>query len=459
MSWRTAKSLDTLLHQVNTLYPGRDKSNDGTIGDEAHQHTNSDHNPDEYDVVQAMDITHDPAHGLNARALAESLVTSRDPRIDYVISNRQICSSTISPWKWRSYTGTNPHEAHMHLSVADDPNVYDDPRLWDLGAKVIPAPTTSRPTLRIGSQGSQVCVVQTCLRTLPVDGDFGSITEAGVKDFQHQAHLVADGIVGPQTWAALDHAYRLPPYPPPMVPWFTRATIDRIVAVAQSSTIARYEWDDRGHAPAGYINGMAVAFAYVAKKLEAGDSSAREMAKADTHDDDTDALSWYAVIFNDLGMNNNVSGIDTLRHLFVLQLGLGMRESSGEFCCGRDMSADNVEADTCEAGAFQMSWNASGSSSELQKLMDTYAPHPEQCALTIFDDGVSCSSNDWSCYGSGAGFDYQVLAKSCPQFAVETTAVILRNLRQHWGPINRHEVEVRPEADSMFRAVQAIIKE
>jgi hypothetical protein len=55
----------------------------------------------------------------------------------------------------------------------------------------------------------------------------------------------------------------------------------------------------------------------------------------------------------ELGMDNSADGVDTLRHLFALQLGLGMRESSGQYCCGRDMSADNVSAETCEAGLFQ----------------------------------------------------------------------------------------------------------
>ena len=35
-------------------------------------------------------------------------------------------------------------------------------------------------------------------------------------------------------------------------------------------------------------------------------------------------------------MRNDVSGIDTLRHLFVLMIGLGMRELSGRYCEGRD---------------------------------------------------------------------------------------------------------------------------
>jgi uncharacterized protein (TIGR02594 family) len=324
---------------------------------------------------------------------------------------------------------------------------------------------TQRPTLEMGDQGSDVVVVQTCLKALPIDGDFGSITEKAVKKFQGQEHLEVDGVVGPDTWAALERVYNLPPpLPPlparPLPPPLDGATIGRITAIAQKSRIARYSWRDRGTAPIGYINGMAVAFAYVYEKLLANDSAAREMAKANTHDGDVDALEWYAEVFRSLSMVNDRPGIVTLRHLFVLLLGLGMRESSGQYCCGRDQSADNTDAMTCEAGMFQTSWNASGCSDEMDKLLKSYnvVPALAQCHLQIFREDVACSESNWQCYGSGEGYDYQRLAKRCPQFAAETTAIGLRNLRQHWGPINRYEAEVRSEADEMFRAVQALME-
>ena len=243
------------------------------------------------------------------------------------------------------------------------------------------------------------------------------------------------------------------------LPPFNQSLIEEICAIAMASPIAAYKWDDRGQAPPGYTKGMAVAFATVVQKWQAGDSAAREMAKADTHDAAKDALAWYAEIFAGLGMRNDVDGLETLRHLFALQIGLGMRESSGRHCCGRDMSADNVSADTCEAGLFQMSWNASACHEEIAKLADAYADHPLECALAIFRDGVECSREDWQCFGSGDGFEYQRLAKNCPQFAVESAAIGLRNLRQHWGPINRLEAEVRPEADQMLQQVQELVTE
>jgi hypothetical protein len=76
------------------------------------------------------------------------------------------------------------------------------------------------------------------------------------------------------------------------------------------------------------------------------------------------------------------------------------------------------------------------------------------CYLDAFDDDVSCGSSEWSCYGSGRGYDFQKLCKECPAFAVETHALTLRNLCNHYGPIIRKEVELMPEAEDMFKQVQ-----
>jgi hypothetical protein len=93
-------------------------------------------------VVTAIDITHDPAHGVDARKLAETLVASRDRRIKYIISNAQIISSKESPWVWRPYNGANAHRAHVHVSVVGDQDVYDDDRDWQL-ATAVAKPTVS----------------------------------------------------------------------------------------------------------------------------------------------------------------------------------------------------------------------------------------------------------------------------------------------------------------------------
>lgn len=138
--WRVAKSLAALRSQVNAKYPGRSKASDGTIGDPAHQSRASDHNPWIVDggegVVTALDITHDPAHGCDSGRIAETLRTSRDPRIKYIISNARIASSSAKPgaaaWAWRPYTGSNPHRKHCHISVQSDKARYDSTAPWTL---------------------------------------------------------------------------------------------------------------------------------------------------------------------------------------------------------------------------------------------------------------------------------------------------------------------------------------
>jgi peptidoglycan hydrolase-like protein with peptidoglycan-binding domain len=55
-----------------------------------------------------------------------------------------------------------------------------------------------------------VVQLQNMLRDLnfavAIDGDFGPGTEVAVTRFQSENGLAADGIVGPQTWGALDKA-------------------------------------------------------------------------------------------------------------------------------------------------------------------------------------------------------------------------------------------------------------
>ncbi len=80
--------------------------------------------------------------------------------------------------------------------------------------------TTSYPgtPVRRGSTGPNVVVVQTSLNRIsqnypaipkisPVDGIFGSRTEASVRAFQRIFNLPADGIVGPATWNRLVQLY------------------------------------------------------------------------------------------------------------------------------------------------------------------------------------------------------------------------------------------------------------
>lgn len=234
MAWRLCKSLETLRAQCNAHWPHRSKKDDGTIGDAAHSSRSSDHNPwiksGGMGIVTAFDLTHDTKNGPHTWELAEYLRTKRDPRIKYVISNRRIFSSTTSPWTWRKYTGSNPHSAHMHVSVKSVQSHYDSTAPWDIGAKAKPPPAppppkpeeedetasvnpdspATRPVLRRGSSGEDVKTVQTLLSVTPADGQFGPILEAAVKAFQRALGLDVDGVVGALTWEELDALEQIP---------------------------------------------------------------------------------------------------------------------------------------------------------------------------------------------------------------------------------------------------------
>jgi len=118
--WQLNPVLAKLREQVDAMAPRRSKKSDGTIGDAEHAARKSDHNPNEFGIVNALDLTHDPANGFDAGKFAEALRLSRDPRIAYVIWNRRIFSSTVQPWIWRKYNGA-PHDHHVHVSVGGAP--------------------------------------------------------------------------------------------------------------------------------------------------------------------------------------------------------------------------------------------------------------------------------------------------------------------------------------------------
>jgi peptidoglycan hydrolase-like protein with peptidoglycan-binding domain len=69
---------------------------------------------------------------------------------------------------------------------------------------LVPAQDASgRATLRRGARGEAVKVVQRKVGAGD-DGIFGAATEAAVRRFQRLKQIVADGIVGPKTWQAID---------------------------------------------------------------------------------------------------------------------------------------------------------------------------------------------------------------------------------------------------------------
>ena len=73
-------------------------------------------------------------------------------------------------------------------------------------------------------------------------------------------------------------------------------------------------------------------------------------------------------------MRNDRGGAETLRHLFMLMMGLGRRESSGRYCEGydREPNRDPLTSESAEAGLFQMSWNGRSMSALHQAAVREY---------------------------------------------------------------------------------------
>ncbi len=185
-----------------------------------------------------------------------------------------------------------------------------------------------------------------------------------------------------------------------------------------------------------------MVFARVYGRLKQGDPAALEMSKANTGNRRKDAIAWYAQQFRDAGMDNESAGASTLRHLFVLLTGLGMRESSGRYCQGRDRAAANTTAETAETGMFQTSYNAISANPLLGQLFEQYLSKPSGF-LEHFKEGVRCRASDQQNFGAGKGRDFQRLSKECPAFAAEFAALGLRMFRTHWG----QSIGERPRSD------------
>ncbi len=67
------------------------------------------------------------------------------------------------------------------------------------------------PILRPSAEGTAVSQLQRELQTLGyydsvIDGKYGELTEAAVRQFQSDQQLVVDAVVGPSTWEALSRA-------------------------------------------------------------------------------------------------------------------------------------------------------------------------------------------------------------------------------------------------------------
>ena len=236
---------------------------------------------------------------------------------------------------------------------ADSVNVSSFPKsnviayVWPREAG--PAPPAARRVLSVGDKGEDVAALQKVLG-IPADGDFGAVTDAQVEAFQAACGIEDDGVVGPATWAEVDKlAARLAAGMEGLSDELTAT----IVKLAEESDLAVYSWPDRGVPPPGYISGMCLAFAVAYVMLLGDEDSAATVMAKPLGGDDTDALKWCYEELDEVGIGFG-SPEERLRALFTLMIGLGMRESSGNYSCGRDTSAGSSSqtSETCESGCI-----------------------------------------------------------------------------------------------------------
>lgn len=212
MSWRLAKSLEALRLQIDAASPNRSKASDGSIGDAAHASRASDHNPHVRDgktgIVTAIDITHDPRNGVDAGVMAEALKAHGDPRLKYIIWNKRIWNPSVSS-RWRAYTGSNPHDKHVHISVRAEKKFYDEAAPWALkmAAPKADAPAVREmPLIYQGVTGQDAAVAEAkaaLIAALQAEDGFGPLMHGLVRGFQERERLAADGKIGAYTWDRL----------------------------------------------------------------------------------------------------------------------------------------------------------------------------------------------------------------------------------------------------------------
>jgi hypothetical protein len=137
--WVKVKWIDPLFAAFNALNPNRSKTQDGTIGDTAHQAETSGHNPDDTAGVKAERSDTDSvpevraadvdSRGVNMEAAVQRVLAtpSERDRLIYIIFNHRIWRKA-NGWRQEAYTGSDPHELHAHFS--GDPASDEDGRPW-----------------------------------------------------------------------------------------------------------------------------------------------------------------------------------------------------------------------------------------------------------------------------------------------------------------------------------------
>lgn len=142
-NWSLAYCLRELEKEANALAPNRSKASDGSIGDAAHASRTSAHNPDADGWVCALDLTHDPANGFDARhiadTIAERIVDGHETRVagigdwNVTTGRERWFALRNGVWSWRDadlHGGS--HITHIHLEVKHSDSARNPTDPWEI---------------------------------------------------------------------------------------------------------------------------------------------------------------------------------------------------------------------------------------------------------------------------------------------------------------------------------------
>jgi peptidoglycan hydrolase-like protein with peptidoglycan-binding domain len=114
----------------------------------------------------------------------------------------------VGPLTWEALERVPTHGDTSDPGPTDPGSVDPEPSEPDSSDPEPTDPEPVVPTLRQGDRGEDVRRLQMLLRdhgyAIVADGAFGPLTTSIVRQFQSACGLTADGIVGPDTWEALE---------------------------------------------------------------------------------------------------------------------------------------------------------------------------------------------------------------------------------------------------------------
>lgn len=125
INWVLVTWAKSLIAAFNTVYPGRPKASDGTIGDLAHQAQKSGHNPDDTPGVQAERTDADSTPEVRAVDITafpqlwdviQAILRSEVKDVLIYIIYRGVIWRKANRWIAEEYTGSDRHFGHAHFS-------------------------------------------------------------------------------------------------------------------------------------------------------------------------------------------------------------------------------------------------------------------------------------------------------------------------------------------------------